>query len=199
MATSLALVAPISTNRDALAGGLAFLEGTSSLTWGVGDLCAWFKEHLVDPGCMPTPLVVTEPSAGTLPLYGRPPASSQDVRKILVAARSRVLTALRGLTASPADDRFLTASIFSGRVSRQQVHGAPRWVARPEPTTPLSGVVLSLFAVDVLSNRDFYDHRLSVCETCNRVTFHAGARWACRDHASQWSGVFRKVTGESHE
>jgi hypothetical protein len=195
MALSLARVAPLSTNRNALAGGLAFLEGSASPRWGGDDLRAWFTEHLVAPGCMTMPALVTEPSAGTISLHGAPPASAHTLRMIVVAARIRVLSALRDLTASPSDDRFLRAAIFAGRASRQRVQGSAAWVARPEPTAPLSGVVLSLFAVDALSHRELYNQLASVCETCNRVTFHEGGKRSCPEHTTQVSGVFRKVDG----
>jgi hypothetical protein len=175
---------------------MAFLEGSTRLEWGVDDLCRWFADHLVTPGYMMTPLVVTETGAGTLPLYGHAPASSRELRMILVAARSRVLTTLRGLIASPVDDRFLAEGIFAGRLWRQRVGGASRWVPRPESTTPLSGVVLSLFAVDVLSHREWYARLLSVCDTCDRVTFHEGSHWICAEHLPHRSGTIRKVTVE---
>jgi len=193
METAHALDAGTSANREALIAGLAFLEGSAAPGWSVGDLRAWFSEHLIRPGYMMTPLLVTEPSAGTVPLYRQLPASTRTLQMILVAARSRILSALRGLTDSPQDDRFLTASIFAGRVSRQRVQGASRWVARPEPTMPLSGVVLSLFAVDALSHREIYNQLLSVCDTCNRVTFHDGGRRSCPEHMLHMSGFIRKV------
>jgi hypothetical protein len=184
------------SNRDALAGGLAFLDGSASPEWGVDDLCRWFTDHLVTPGYMMTPLVVTETAAGTLPLYGQTPASPQGLRRILDAARSRVLTTLRGLVASTVDDRFLAEGIFAGRLWRQRVGGASRWVPRPESTTPLSGIVLSLFAVDVLSHRELYAQLLSVCDMCDRVTFHEGSHYICAEHLPHRSGTIRKVTAE---
>ncbi len=186
----------IPPNRDALAGGLAFLDGSARPGWGVDDLCQWFADHLVTPGYMMTPLVVTETGAGTLPLYGHTPASSRELRTILVAARSRVLTTLRGLVASPVDDRFLAEGIFAGRLWRQRVGGASRWVPRPESTTPLSGVVLSLFAVDVLSHRELYAQLLSVCDVCERVTFLEGSHRICAEHLPHRSGTIRKVSIE---
>lgn len=88
--------------------------------------------------------------------------------------------------ATPSDDRFLRASIFLGRVRREDGH----WVARPEPTAPLSGIVLSLFAVAILSERAFYDRQMCVCDVCGRVSFDAapGARRACSVHVPRASG-----------
>jgi hypothetical protein len=197
MATSLALVPCASTNRDGLAAALAFLEGSASPGWRVDDLRVWFRRHLVVPGCMTTPLLVTEPCAGTIAFHGATPPNCL-LRLILVAARSRVLTAMRGLTAAPVDDRFLAATIFAGRVSRQSVQGTARWVARPEPTAPLSAIVLSLFAVDVLSHRETYDELFGVCDTCDRIGFHRGMRRTCVEHAMPASRVFRTQNARPH-
>jgi hypothetical protein len=181
-------------SRDALVGGIAFLDGTTSPQWGLDDLRAWFGEHLLRTGCMMTPLLVSEPSAGSVPLYQQPPASPHAVRELLAAARARVLGALRGLSDAQVDDRFLTAAIFTGRVSRQSVRGVPRWLPRPRAATPLSDIVLSLFAADALAHREIYDQLLSVCDTCDRVTFHTGGRRTCPEHmAPPLSGFIRKL------
>lgn len=185
--------------RPALVAGIGFLEASARPGWGVRGLRDWLTEHLVDPGYMRPPIVITEPSAGSITLHGSglEAAASQSVLpKVLAAARIRVISALRGLIASPTDDRFLAAAIFAGRVRRRRVHSENEWVAQPETTAPLSGVVLSLFAVDILSHREEYDRRLCVCDVCNRVTFQDGAvrRKSCPDHLPQLSGFTRRVT-----
>jgi hypothetical protein len=185
--------------RPPLVAGLGFLHASAQPGWGVGGLRDWFTEHLVDPGHMRAPVVITEPSAGTIMLHGSGEeaiASQAVLPRVLAAARIRVITALRGLIASPTDDRFLAAAIFAGRVRRRRMQTESQWVAQPEPTAPLSGVVLSLFAVDVLSHREEYDRRLCVCDVCNRVTFQDGEirRKSCPDHQPQVSGMTRRVT-----
>jgi hypothetical protein len=186
-----------SSNRAALLGGLEFLEVGSHPGWNIGDLRAWFDEHLVERGCMILPRVVMEPGAGSVPLCVGPLASRSHLARILIAARVRVVSTLRGLIALPADDRFLTAAIFSGRVSRRRVERENEWVARPDPTGSLSSIVLSLFAVDVLSHREVYDKLLSVCDTCHRITFQeeATARYSCLAHLPRVSGFIQPVTG----
>ena len=116
--------------------------------------------------------------------------------KVLLAARIRVVTSLRGLMDTPVDDRFLASCIFAGRVRRQRQEGRAQWVARPEPTAPLSGIVLSLFAVDVLAHRELYDRDLCVCDTCGRVSFleNPGERRSCHEHAPSVSGYVWKAT-----
>lgn len=187
------------TSRPELLAGLAFLEGSRNHHWGVDNLRDWFDEHLVKTGAMMPPVVVTELSAGTVALHGSSShglASQSNLPRILIAARIRVLTGLRGLLATPTDDRFLTAAIFTGRVRRLRAAGATRWVVRPEPTATLSGTVLGMFAVDVLSNREIYDRYFSLCEVCDRVTFQQSARTrtSCPDHLPSSSGLIRKVT-----
>jgi hypothetical protein len=206
MANSPALAAsPIRTPaaptmaRAELLAGLAFLEQSRNHHWGVLGLREWFDEHLVQTGSMRPPIVVTELSAGTTALHGSSShglASQSNLPKVLIAARIRVLAALRGLVASPTDDRFLTAAIFTGRVRRARTDGASRWVVRPEPTATLSSIVLALFAADVLAHREMYDRALCVCETCERVTFEysAAQRTGCPEHLQSVSGFIRRVT-----
>ena len=188
-----------SETRPPLVAGLSFLEASASPGWGVRGLRDWFTEHLVDPGHMRAPMVVTEPSAGSIVLHGsgeEAVASQAALPRVLAAARIRITSALRGLIASPTDDRFLAAAIFAGRVRRRRVTTESQWVAQPETTAPLSGVVLSLFAVDVLTHREEYDRRLCVCDICNRITFQDGElrRKSCPDHQPQVSGFTRRVT-----
>lgn len=145
------------------------------------------------------PVVVTELSAGTVALHGGSShglASQSNLPRILIAARIRVLAGLRGLLATPTDDRFVAAAIFTGRVRRLRIAGENRWVVRPEPTATLSGTVLSMFAVDVLSNREMYDRSFCLCEMCERVTFQSSSRnrASCPEHLPSSSGLMRKVT-----
>jgi hypothetical protein len=185
--------------RAELVAGLSFLEASRNSRWSALGVREWFDEHLVQPGLMMTPVVVTELAAGTAALHGTSNqglTSQERLPRVLTTARIRVLTALRGLLASPVDDRFLMTAIFNGRVRRVRIDGANRWVVRPEPTATLSSIVLSLFAADVLSNRETYDRSLCVCEMCDRVTFEAGTprRTSCPDHRPSVSGFIRKVT-----
>ena len=187
------------TSRPELLAGLAFLEGSRNHHWGVEGLRDWFDEHLVKTGAMMPPVVVTELSAGTVALHGSSShglASQSNLPRILIAARIRVLTGLRGLLETPTDDRFLTAAIFTGRVRRLRSAGTTRWVVRPEPTATLSGTVLGLLAVDVLSNREIYDRSFCLCEVCERVTFQQSprSRTSCPEHLPSSSGMIRKVT-----
>src|SRR6185369_15612088 len=76
--------------------------------------------------------------------------------KLLAMTSLKTVFTLRGLLASPMDDRFVQAAIFSNRV--QRLKGT--WLARPPMTAFLSDIVLSLFVVDVLSQRDFYEQNL---------------------------------------
>jgi hypothetical protein len=121
--------------------------------------------------------------------------AQQNVQKVILTARGRVVAALRGLIASPVDDRFLAGAIFAGRVRRRRVIDSNEWVAHPEPTAPLSGIVLSVLAVDVLTNREEYDQHLCVCDACGRVSFQDTpvSRRHCSEHPAPTSGFTRSV------
>jgi len=183
------------SERRALLGGISFLELTESGQIDVAGLASWFDEHVVATACMPRLSVVLEPPAGSVALrpgVGAAARAAADLPRIITTSRTRVVDALRGLIASPSDDRFLRASIFLGRVRREE----GRWVARPEPTAPLSGIVLSLFAVAILSDRAFYDRQMCVCDACGRVSFDAQptTRRACPNHPTKTSQVSVRPT-----
>jgi hypothetical protein len=181
--------------RQALLGAVTFLDITENGRLEVAGLAEWFDEHLVTKGCMPRLSVVLEPPAGSVALrpgVGAIARTAADLPRVLTTSRMRVVEALRGLIGSPSDDRFLRAAIFLGRVRRED----GRWVARPEPTAPLSGIVLSLFAVAILSERAYYDRQLCVCDTCGRVSFDAqpGMRRMCLAHSPRTSSTSVKAT-----
>src|SRR5262249_53913610 len=155
---------------------VAFIEDTASGCMTISQLRAWFDRYIVCRGVMLRPVMVNEPSVGSIPLSPSGALmglAEQRIQRFVLTARGRVVNALRGLLARPVDDRFLAAAIFAGRVRRRRVINSSRWVANPEPNAPLSGIVLSLLAADILTHRDEYDHRLCICETCGRMSFQA--------------------------
>ena len=182
--------------------GTAFVEGAASESWGIHGLRTWFQEHLVDAGHMAPPISVHEAPIGTVTLYPRgagPEGPQARLPTLLASARATVLGALRGFLAVPTDDRFVTAALFSGRVRRATVggrrSGAACWVPRPEPAGSLSAVVLSVFAIDVLTHRERYERELCVCDVCGRVAFQEGAlrRRSCSEHSTRASGFLDQV------
>lgn len=179
--------------RKALLAGITFLDITHDDV-DVNRLADWFEEHVVGGGVMPRLSILLEPPAGSVALRSSGAAlerTRSDLPRFAATARARVVGALRGLISTPSDDRFLRAAIFLGRVRRHESH----WIARPEPTAPLSGIVLSLFAVAVLAERSFYDHNLCVCDVCGRVTFDPtpSLRRMCPAHASRVSSTHTKT------
>jgi hypothetical protein len=180
--------------RRCLLAGITFLDITDAALPDVSVLAQWFDEHVVAAGCAPRLSVLLEPPAGSVALRPTGAAvarANADLPRLLTLARTRVVNALQGLIDSPSDDRFMRAAIFLGRTRRQE----GRWIARPEATAPLSGIVLSMFAVAILSDRAFYDRELCVCDTCGRVGFdHTPAmRHTCPAHAARVSGITHKA------
>ncbi len=167
-------------DHRALLGGTTFLDMTASRSLDLMGLTRWFDEHVVATGCMPALTQITEPLAGGVSLDPAR-ATSTHVPRFVASARARVVMSLQSLVAAPSDDRFVRAAIYLGRVRREEA----RWVARPDPTTPLSGVVLSLFAVAVLSDRDTCERALCVCDVCGRASLdpRAEMRRSCALHA----------------
>jgi hypothetical protein len=164
---------------DPLASALAFLEGIASRRLCRDDLRSWLDRHLVQPGIlMVRPIRLQEPLFGALPsdvncsayLPDAPPVD--ETTAMLVRARARVVGKLRGLLQTPADDRFLSAAIFAGRVRRILVDNSMAWVPRPRPHDILSDIITSLFVADILGRREFYAQNLCICDTCGRVRFN---------------------------
>jgi hypothetical protein len=126
---------------------------------------------------MEAPSAVNDAAVGTAPLRpgarvaAQRAAKLEDVPRIMELARTRVLDALRAFIKLPPDDRFLQAAIFAERVQRGRDGRASVWVARPRESDSLANIVLSLFAVDILSHREFHEAHLCVCEVCGRVSF----------------------------
>lgn len=173
------------TDRFALLAGLSFVEGAIS-GWQARDLLAWFKTYGKALSRTAPPVSVTDAVVGTLALtpgaklVGDKVARPDDLPKLLAMSRWRVVVTLRGLLAAPCDDRFLQAAIFSERVRREK----SMWIAQPRDTDLLSDVVLSLFAVDILTNRDFHEQNLCVCDVCGRISYNPAVttRSGCGDH-----------------
>ena len=97
--------------------------------------------------------------------------------RVVELARDRVVVTMRGLLATPPDDRFLHSAIYTGRVQRRtDEHGAEVWTPCLDDGGSLSQWVLSLFASDALSHRERYDESLSVCEVCGTIGFDLESR-----------------------
>jgi hypothetical protein len=180
--------------RPTLGAALAFLDAARAESMNAADLVHWLQASLVGPGLMPMPGTVQEPGAGTVALAPSPGpwAAAVETRlgRVVATARVRIGITLSGLLAKPADDRFLAAAIFAGRVARTSGARGSVWQAAPRASDRLSDVVLSLFAADVLSHREEYDACLCVCAVCNRVALRAGAlvQTRCGEHGGVRDG-----------
>ena len=175
--------------RPVLAAGLSFLEVARAEPVRVAELSAWIRSWLVGPGLMPMPGNVFEPGTGIVPLgtgTSGPFAAALDARlsRLLGVSRVRVAFALGGLVASPSDDRFLSAAIFTGRVERAAGDRGVTWRPSPKMSDRLSDMALAFFAADALSNREEYDACLCVCDVCGQVELQPGrlSRTRCLQH-----------------
>jgi hypothetical protein len=172
-------------DRLSLLGGLTFVEGATS-GWAARDLVSWFKTYGPSLGRTAPPPSVSDAVVGAIALLpgaklvGDRVARPDDLPKLLAMTRWRVVVTLRGLLSTPCDDRFLQAAIFADRVRRE----GSAWRAQPRDTDLLSDVVLSLFAVDVLSHREFHEQNLCVCDVCGRISYNpqVTTRSGCADH-----------------
>jgi hypothetical protein len=175
--------------RPPLAAGMAFMDGGRQGPFGYRALLSWMEQFLVEPGLLPMPTSVQEPGVGALTIEDASNgawAAARDARasRIAATARVRVAVHLAGLIAKPVDDRFLAGSIFAGRVQRVLGEHGGSWRPMPLGDDRLSDVVLSLFAADVLTNREDYESQLCVCDVCGRVGFSRAPviRTRCAQH-----------------
>ena len=180
--------------RPLFVAAKSFLDATYTGDWTNRGLHEWFDRHLVSTGWMPLPIAVNEPGAGSIPLHGSGAGlQNPQMLELLSAARAVVITNLRGLLTSPADDRFLAAVIYAGRVRRRRLPGGTEWTPNPEPSAPLSAVVLSVLVADILAYREFYERQLTICDLCAKVDFEdvvPARRRRCASHAYPESGTF---------
>lgn len=164
--------------RPALAAGLAFMDATATGAFRLRDLDAWIRTRLVEPGFMPMPKAVHEPEVGSVALGDEADVAAAwtasiegRAGRIVAVARARVMAALRGLAAAQVDDRFLTASIFAGRVARATTDRGTNWEPQLRGSERLSDMVLAVFAADILAHREDYEQRVRVCDDCGKVCF----------------------------
>jgi hypothetical protein len=165
------------SERTHLLAGLSFIEGAAA--WGPADLARWFRTYGELLGCDRVPVSVQN-------ILG-----SNDTRPIAMA-RWQVILAMRGLLSAPAEDRFLNAAIFAGRVVRDS--GA--WRVEVQEGELLSDIVLALFVADVLAHRDFHEEKLCVCDVCGRLSYCPAltTRTGCPDHV-HGSDASREASG----
>jgi hypothetical protein len=169
-----AMAVLVSRNRHALVAALTFLDRATQRTLDVAALDAWIQRYLVGTGWMAWPGQVSERIVGGVALgpgSAATPELAARCEAIVQEARALVVITLRGFISVECDDRFLSAAIFRDRVQRDARGMMAGWVPRPRVEDPLSEIVLSLFAADILGNRETYDRALGVCRICGRVGF----------------------------
>jgi hypothetical protein len=167
-------------NRGGLVSALTMLEAIQSQLTGPEGCAEWIRETLgirVDR--------ISEGAAGSVALDGSTaPDRAARFQRLAEAARLEVVRTLRGLLARPQDDAFVARALYEQRVQRETRGRTVVWVPRPTGDDKLSTLLLLLFIVDILGNRDGYDSRLSICDDCGRLSFveRRTARFGCSRH-----------------
>lgn len=176
------------SDREALLAGLSFTDPAAS-SWEPSDLLTWFVTHARVLGLSTPPATVSDAVLGVFPLSPAAPAADPNGEgslfpKFLAMTRRRIAFTLRGLIAKPVDDRFLQAAIFAGRVQRERRGKSSVWAVCPNDGDHLSDLVLSLFVVDVLTYREFYEQYLCVCDVCALISWNPAetTRSGCSAH-----------------
>lgn len=176
---------------------LKFTEGVRA-GWLTSDLIAWADEHLIRPERLSVRgsdrlRYVAERDFGIVAIEGarEPPAgklrsmTASHVPHLLDVARQHVIEALRA-SIELGDRPFVHAALLASRVVRmREPSGASIWRVKVGEETPLSEMVLALFAADALEHPEDYDQDLSVCEECGAVTLTPlpnGSRKGCPVH-----------------
>jgi hypothetical protein len=181
---------------------LSFVEGTRT-TWRAQELATWCRDHLLASGYLSpwnatTGLIITEGQARLeIPLRGDVTTPLFDVpstKWLLSTARERVLAGLSQLLATPADDRFVRAAVYTGRVRRVTEGRSSSWRPCLREGELLSCWVLGLFAADVLAQREVYDELFGICEVCGAVSIRVAAeRRRCAAHATASRSSRQKI------
>ena len=179
---------------DSADAALAFLEGVRR-GWEPSHIAAWIRSRLVRVGYLrPWDPASGQVAVGEERTRAQVPTSATDVlgddaarelEAIAITARRTVLATLSGLIASPVDDRFLSAVIYTGRVTRVRTsEGQAAWEPSLREGENLSQWLLALLAADILTRRDTYDRTMCLCEKCGAVELReGGSRRLCSEHA----------------
>jgi hypothetical protein len=173
---------------------LEFCEGIRQ-GWGVQELIQWIQVRLVQsgklrlnqPNTFSTGVREDKSPAIFVPIQGICSLQESEQRAlqvIMMQAHQRCLRLLSGLLDSPQDDRFISAAIYAGRVQRVKLpNRVSVWEPRLMEGEALSDWVLAFFVCDALQRRESYEQQLTICETCNSVSFQSeGSPRRCASH-----------------
>ena len=154
---------------------LAFMN--ESKFWGKAELAMW----LMGPYAQLTQYVapIAQRRSGEYVARPVPLLREIDVRmveRVIRSAHEEVTKTLDAVADTEAASSFAFAMISAGFVARcEDKRKVPGWVPTSDARR-LADRVLSLFAVDYLTNPADYDSELSVCPECKSVEFDAFAR-----------------------
>lgn len=168
------------SQRGKLVATLLVLDAIQTKTL-TADACAqWMRDTL---GVAAE--TVGEHGVGIVPLKGSvTPQRTERFQAIADASRQLVVKTLRGLLSTPQSDGFIAKALYKSKVRRPERGESAKWVPVPASSDTFGELMLLVFLVDILSYRDSYDSRLSICDSCDRITFveRRGVRFGCPQH-----------------
>jgi hypothetical protein len=172
------------------ASALNFVNGARS-RWSMDELLTWMDQSLIR--------TFREAGVGII-ANGRPNdvdggagfLPHDRANDLIRTAHQKVVATLSAYIGPSADDRFVQAAIYAGRVTRGvSSDGVRKWHVLLSETVNLSEQVLAIFAADILQHPDDYQESLVVCEACGGVLFWPRrlTKNGCPDHPQGLIGV----------
>jgi hypothetical protein len=159
------------------------LLDSEHVPWGKPELAEWLTGPYRATTVFGTP---RDPVASLPPSSARRgPIKEQRIEDLLREARAAALDAFKRIAGPHPDLGFSYSVVYGGAVERCiDETGATGWLPVDRDFMRLSDRVLALIAVDYFVRPADYLCLLSVCQTCDRVSFDARskARKACHLH-----------------
>ena len=141
-----------------------------SKRWGQAELATWMMARYAPLAQSATPEDGETPAK---PIFLLRDMDPRMVARVVRTAHDEVMSALRKIAEDEASESFAFAMVASGFVVRSSDEAG--WMPTTEPRR-LADRVLSLLAVDFLTNAADYYSALSMCPRCKHVELDAVAR-----------------------
>jgi hypothetical protein len=151
---------------------LMLLE-SAHVPWGKPELAEWLTGPYRATTSFGTPREVAPPPSSAR----RGPIKEQRIDNVLREARAEAIDAFKRIAGPHPDLGFSYAVVYGSAVERcVDDTGATGWLPVDRDFMRLADRVLALIAVDYFVRPADYLCLLSVCQTCDRITFDARAK-----------------------